>query len=93
MVQGNFNGSYGGGGSGLGSADIIFGQAPSESPNGSRVLFTLPDAYVANKLTVYRNNEPLKTGEVTETNPNAGTFTLSVAPDTDETIQCDYIKQ
>ena len=67
------------------------GISPNESTNGVRVLFTLPTAYVAGSLAVYREGERLVEG-VTETSPSAGTFTLTIPPDSTEVLKCDYIK-
>lgn len=85
--------SVSGGGGGTGSvktANLKIGIAPNEAANGSRVLFTVPDAYVSGTLAVYRSGERIHA--FTETSPGAGTFTLSVAPGTTEAIKCDYVK-
>ena len=74
--------------------DLIEGVSPVESPNGSRTVFTLPSghSYISGRLKVYRSREKLIPGvDFTETSPT--TFTLTVAPDSDEPITLDYIKQ
>lgn len=66
-------------------------QTPVESPNGSRVIFTLPSSnvYIANSLRVMLNGQVLtKVGDFTET--TGSTFTFVVAPITGDIIRLDY---
>ena len=62
-------------------------QAPVESPNGSRVQFTLAESYVAGTLTTFLNGivEPI-------TEVNTTTFNFSQAPVTADTIYLSYRK-
>lgn len=70
-------------------------QIPTPAPDGEKVAFTTPEAYIAGSLTVYRDQLALQGGSVNfeETDPDAGTFLMMVAPDADEVIWCNYIKQ
>lgn len=65
----------------------IFSQeAPTESPDGSRVVFTTAP-YRSGYLWVYRDQSVLIRGiDYTETASASGTFTLAAAPDSDEYI-------
>ena len=73
---------------------FIFGEIPTPSPDGSTVQFTLANAYVSGSLTVYRDQLALQPGiDFTETTPGSGIFTVTTAPDADEVIWCNYIKQ
>lgn len=77
--------------------DLIEGVSPVETPNGSLKVFTLPngDSYVPGRLKIHRSREKLiPIVDFTETSPT--TFTLAAAqdaPDADEPITLDYIKQ
>ena len=66
---------------------------PIESPDGSRVDFTLPngDAYVSGTLTVYIDGLKFRKANITETSDT--TFRTSIAPDADETLEISYIKK
>jgi len=77
-----------------GTSDAVVGETPAEAPNGVIVLFTLPDAYVAGTLKVYRDQLTLQPAvDFEETSPDDGTFTVTSAPETGEAIWCDYSKQ
>ena len=66
---------------------------PTPVTNGVQTLFTLPEAYVANSLEVYMDGlRQIKTTDYVETNPGAGTFTMTSAPLALENLRCDYIK-
>jgi len=70
-------------------------QLVTPATDGATVIFTTPDAYVANTLQVFRDQSSLQKGatkDFTETSPSAGTFTLASAPDADEDLWVHYIK-
>ena len=76
----------------LDTSRFKFFQTPAETPDGSTTLFTLAEAYVTNTLTVYRDQLALqRTTDFTETDNDAGTFTLVSAPLTGEVVWCNYI--
>jgi len=69
-------------------------QTPVETPNGVILVFTLPnsEAYVSGLLEVFIDGlQQIKTTDWSETTKN--TFTLVNAPDTDEILRINYIKQ
>jgi hypothetical protein len=68
-------------------------QTPTPATDGSTVLFTAPDAYVSGSLRVIRDQASLTDDDFTETDPDAGTFTLDEAPDADEVLRVSYLKQ
>lgn len=67
------------------------GMSVAEATNGVRTLFTLPAAYVEDTLEIYRSGERIFA--FTQTDPDAGTFTLTDAPLASESIKADYIEQ
>lgn len=70
------------------------GQVPTEVPNGVIVLFTIPDAYIEGTMRVHRDQLTMQPAvDFTETDADAGTFTLVSAPLTGEVVWCDYIEQ
>ena len=75
-------------------SDLVAGEIPAETPNGVITLFTLANAYIAGTLKVWRDQLTMQpTVDFTETDPDAGTFTLTSAPLTGEVVWCDYLKQ
>jgi len=58
---------------------------PTPTPDSSTTLFTIAFGYIAGTLQVYKNGT-LQTSGVTQTDPEAGTFTLSPAPATGTTL-------
>lgn len=66
---------------------------PVESPDGSRVDFTLPngDSYVSGTLTVHIDGLKFRKANITKTSDT--TFRTSIAPDADETLEISYIKK
>ena len=68
-----------------------FGQfTPVESPNGSLLVFTLPNGfgYLPGSLDVYLNGLIQRSGtDFNETNPAGGTFTFTSAPVSTDTVQ------
>jgi len=70
------------------------GQTVAEVPNGVIVIFTVPDPYVTGTMRVHRDQLTLQPGvDFTETDVDAGTFTVISAPLTGEVLWCDYVKQ
>ncbi len=70
-----------------------YGQIPVESPNGALKVFTLPngDTYRSGTLGIIIDKlTQQKTTDFAET--TSSTFTLEVAPDSDEDIWLSYIK-
>lgn len=66
-------------------------RTPVETPNGVRVIFTLPssDTYVTDSLVVYLNGQALtKVADFTETSTT--TFTFVVAPQSSDIIRLVY---
>ena len=72
-----------------------FYQIPTPVPDGAKVAFTIAEAFVAGSLTVYRDQLALQGDSVDfeETDPDEGTFLMTAAPDADEIVWCNYIKQ
>lgn len=68
-------------------------KTPAETPNGSIVIFTAPEAYEAGTLKVFRDQLALQPAiDFQETSPSAGTYTLTSAPETGEKVWHDYIR-
>lgn len=67
------------------------GISPAEATNGVRTLFTFPAPYVEDTIEIYRSGERIFA--FTQTDPDAGTVTLSSAPLAAESIKADYIEQ
>lgn len=73
---------------------FIFGETPAGSLNSSNVVFTTANAYVSGTLQVWRDQLTMHpTDDFSETDANAGTLTMVVAPDSNEKIIVNYIKQ
>jgi hypothetical protein len=68
----------------------VTGETPSPTPTGTTVTFTLASAYLPGSLQVAVDGIPIPASEIAETDPVAGTFTLSWAPDSDEKITVTY---
>lgn len=74
-------------------ARLVFGATPSPAPNGVQLVFTTPEPYLATTLQVWRGSLRMyPTIDVAETDPTAGTFTLTVAPEVNEPLLVGYIK-
>jgi len=72
----------------------VIGEVPTGVPNGVLVIFTTLSPYVAGTLKVHRDQLTMQpTVDFTETDADAGTFTMTSAPVTGEVIWCEYIKQ
>ena len=79
--------------SGMIKSEIVSGESPTPAANGSQVLFTCANAYVSGSLKVTRGSLRMHpTTDYTETSPSAGTFTMVLAPASDEPLIVDYIK-
>lgn len=66
-----------------------FTDAPQESPDGARTLFSIVPTYVPGSLAVWKDGLSLAAGTAfSETSPDAGTFTLSPAPAGGAVIIC-----
>jgi hypothetical protein len=71
--------------------NFIYGETPSPSVNGAQLVFTTANAYIAGTLVVTRGTlrmHPI--ADFTETSSN--TFTMVVAPESNEPLIVDYIK-
>jgi len=67
-------------------------KTPTPTPNGSQLVFTLPnsEAYVSGTLRIYLDGlRQIKDTDYAETTAN--TFTMTVAPNSDETFSIDYL--
>jgi hypothetical protein len=82
----------GGGVVGVGMNDFVANAIPSGSIDGANTLFTCPSSYVPSTLQVFRDGQllALASGDLAETNPAAGTFTLTEAPITGSVLLCSY---
>jgi len=78
----------------LDSSRFVIGETPTPATDGAQTVFTCANAYVSGTLEVIRGNLVMHpTTDVSETSADAGTFTMVVAPDSDESIIVNYIKQ
>lgn len=71
--------------------DRITGETPTPLPDGAETDFVLINPYKSGSLLVYVDGIAIPEGQVTETDPIAGEFTLGWAPDADERITVTYI--
>ena len=75
-------------------SDIVDGETPTPAPGGGNKVFYVANPYRAGYLKTRRDKSPLTRGvDYTESDPDAGEFTMIVAPDSDEILRNDYIKQ
>lgn len=76
---------------GISASSIVHGETPTPATDGAQTVFAVANAYVAGSLKVYRGSllmyNPTDFSETTST-----TFTMVVAPDSDEPLRVDYIK-
>lgn len=78
-------------GSGSIADQLIIGEIPSGSINGSNTVFTTAYNVFGTSIDVYLNGLLQKrTDDYTFTSPNTITFTI--APPTGSNLLCDYIK-
>lgn len=68
------------------TANIRANISPTESPDGTRKTFTVPEAYISGTLAVYLNG--LHETYVSET--TSTTFTFEDAPQTGDVITLSY---
>lgn len=68
------------------TANVRANVSPTESPNGSRTVFTVPEEYISGTLTVFLNG--LHETYVSETTTT--TFTFEDAPHTGDLITLNY---
>lgn len=71
--------------------DTVVNETPVPVPDGSEEEFVVDNSYLRGSLHVYIDGILIPASEVTETDPAAGTFTLSWAPDVGESITVLYI--
>lgn len=70
----------------------------SDQVDGVKVLFNVGESYLAGSLKVYIDGARVFRGTDTlnwrfsETDPIAGTFTMSIAPETSEELYVEYLK-
>lgn len=72
--------------------DVVYGtqyrDAPLETPDGIITVFSIPFAYIAGMLHVFRNGiQGIPGVDFDELDPNAGTFEFTTAPLATDTIQ------
>jgi hypothetical protein len=73
-------------------ARIVAGETPTPAVDGSQTVFTTAHPYVAWSLKVTRGTLRMYPGvDFTETSPT--TFTMTVAPESNEPLIVDYIKK
>ena len=72
--------------------DIIIQETPTPAPNGFQAVFNVVNSYRPGTLEVFRDQSVLlRNIDYTETTPMS--FTLAKAPDSNETLRVNYIKQ
>jgi hypothetical protein len=71
--------------------NFIYGETPSPSVNGAQLVFTTANSYIAGTLVVTRGTLRMHpTSDFTET--SSTTFTMALAPESNEPLIVDYIK-
>jgi hypothetical protein len=70
-----------------------FHQTPTPATNGAQKTFTIPDdeSYVAGLLEVFLDGV-LQTKNIDYTETDSVSFTMTNAPDDDEVLRVNYIK-
>lgn len=77
---------------GISTSNLIVGEIPSGSVNGSNKVFTAANTITSGTLEVFVNGQALTlTADYTFTSPS--TITMSIAPATGSNILINYIKQ
>lgn len=81
-------------GSNMDMTRFRFHQTPTPAPDGAQIIFTLPDSesYVSGLLEVFLDGL-LQTKDVDYTETTSQTFTMTIAPDANETLRINYVKQ
>jgi hypothetical protein len=74
------------------ASSFVKHEVPTPAPNGVVTVFTTADEYETGSLEVFRDQSALQ-GGVDFTETTSTTFTLAIAPDTDEVIWVNYIKK
>ena len=73
---------------------IIQNEVPSPSTDGAQTLFTLVNGYESGLLDIFVDGiKGTKDVDYTETDPVAGTFSMVVAPASDEALTANYIRR
>jgi len=82
--------SQGASGEGIAESTVIQ-ETPTPATDGAQVIFTVASAYVAGTLKVFLDGlRQIPTTDFSETTTT--TFTMVVAPDSDEVLRVDYLK-
>jgi len=81
-------------GSNMDMTRFRYHKTPTPATNGVQTVFTLPDSesYVSGLLEVFLDGI-MQTKDVDYTETTSQTFTMTNAPDADETLRINYIKQ
>jgi len=72
--------------------DIVKQETPAPAPDGITTVFNVANAYRPGTLQVYRDQSVLLR-DIDFMETSSTSFTLTQAPDSDEAIRADYIKQ
>ena len=97
-VQTSTTATSGGGGGGAAAAGSVttnnykVAQAATETANGNRTTFTIPENFVAGTLMVFRSGILMTIGEGNDFTLDGNTITFDEAPENDENILFSYIK-
>jgi len=80
--------------SGMNTTSFRVQKTPTPATDGAQVVFTLPDAeeYASGLLEVFLDGL-MQTKDTDYTETSASTFTMASAPDADEVLRINYIKQ
>lgn len=74
-------------------SDMVTGETPSGSVNGSNTSYTTSNGYVSGTLQVWINGLLQKPSDhYSETNPSSGTFSMDEAPESGDNILVAYIE-
>lgn len=71
---------------------LVYNETPTPGTNGVQTVFTVANTYVSNTLQVFRNGQ-LMYKNVDYTESSGTTFTMTVAPEANEYLRVNYIKQ
>ena len=71
---------------------FVYHETPTPATDGAQKIFTVADEYVSGILEVFMDGLlQIKDTDYTET--TSTTFTMTTAPDNDENLRVNYIKQ